>query len=327
MLENLSNISKKPCIDVALQAYGKPWQTVLCLLSLLRHSGDYIGTIYFILEPVQPAYDEIALTNLAKLHPKIKTLMLRHPLMSAESVQMERLGEANYRRSIRYQLAFERSENQYLFITHNDVYFEANILEAMLAEIGNAFAIGEIGQCWNCPAKRQHLLEELNINQGKICARERYQEFTISYEELLALYELSEIKGEHLRRDSGRDPIWQAEFANMPRPLPECRINEWVCLLNLQKVRPLTIPYGEARPFGCYIDGLDLGVAWFRDMHKMGFFAKHFEKDRYLKHFGGRQRMDDLAKYEYAENTAKAILKKDYQEFAELLADRGLNLE
>ena len=41
-------------VDVAINVYGKPYQTAVTLLSLLKHSGQHLNKIYFVVEPEQP---------------------------------------------------------------------------------------------------------------------------------------------------------------------------------------------------------------------------------------------------------------------------------
>ena len=43
-----------PQVDVAINVYGKPMQTAVALLTLLQHSGQHIGRIWFIEERKQP---------------------------------------------------------------------------------------------------------------------------------------------------------------------------------------------------------------------------------------------------------------------------------
>ena len=46
-------------IDVAINVYGKPWQTLVSLKSLLKVSAKYIDKIYFIEENKQPFNEDI----------------------------------------------------------------------------------------------------------------------------------------------------------------------------------------------------------------------------------------------------------------------------
>ena len=41
-------------IDIIVNVYGKPWQTLCSLKSLLKYSGEHIDKIYFINERENP---------------------------------------------------------------------------------------------------------------------------------------------------------------------------------------------------------------------------------------------------------------------------------
>lgn len=44
------NAQNKDKVDVIINVYGKPWQTLCTLKSLMKYSGKYIDKIYFIEE-------------------------------------------------------------------------------------------------------------------------------------------------------------------------------------------------------------------------------------------------------------------------------------
>ena len=170
-------------VDVAINVFGKPCQTALCVLSLLRHSSQRIGTLFLTIEAAGAKYDSVDSSYLARISDKITILAPRH-WIGLDALVPERLHDEGYRRSLRYQHAWENTDSDFLLLAHNDVYFKKDMLADMLAGIGDAIAIGEIGQCWNCPACRKHIVESLNINGGRPCSPERYREFKCSFEEL-----------------------------------------------------------------------------------------------------------------------------------------------
>jgi hypothetical protein len=52
-------------VDVAINVYGKPYQTALSILSLLKYSKKYINKIYINIEKKQPEdFDETILKEL-----------------------------------------------------------------------------------------------------------------------------------------------------------------------------------------------------------------------------------------------------------------------
>lgn len=310
--------------DVAIQAFGKPNQTALSLLSLLRHCGQYINNIFFIIELAKPQHDTISLSVLTGLHPKIRTMTT--PLwIGLDEIDLARLKrDIPYRQSIRYQLAWETCKEDFLLIIHNDVCFHADIVAPMQKAIGDNVAIGDLGQCWMCPASREHIVSELNINGGVVCAHEHYTDFHLTFNDLDAMYRLT--KARHEKHRNFLKAPWAPEFHKNPWPLPECRVNEWCCLVDMRMARSRTMPVGTGRPFGAYAFNGDLGVAWFRDMHRQGMAAKHFDLTPYLEHKSGHIRMWNEDAYREAEDWAADILRKEYADMVPNLRARGLKL-
>jgi hypothetical protein len=64
---------------------------------------------------------------------------------------------------------------------------------------------------------------------------------------------------------------------NNPKPLPECRMNEWSCLINREIVMKECKPLGDVSLFGEY--GLDLGTKWFREMYLKGYKFIDYRKN------------------------------------------------
>ena len=305
-------------VDVTLNVFGKPRQTALALASLLRHSREHIQKIYLTIERQSPVYDTVQPFFLRDFSDAIEFFVPEHWLQIDE-VEINRLGNKAYRHSVRYQYAWEKSAAPYLLVLHNDIYFHKDIIADMLRDIGDAIAIGKVGQCWNCPAARGHVMETLGINNGLACRRNRYEEFRVDFEDLNRMYRYCIEHKEHCRPFL---PKWSDEFRERPWPLPECRVNETCCLINLKTARKATVPYGKARPFGAYVSAgshnMDLAVAWFRDVHHMGYHARNFEFSEYLTHFVGHQRLFNERDYREAEDMAADILRTEYPEYAEL---------
>ena len=113
--------------------------------------------------------------------------------------------------------------------------------------------------------------------------------------------------------------LWAgASFQEQPWPLPECRINEWACLVNLDLTRPLTIPFGTALPIGAYAAcgkyTLDIGVTWFRAMHAHGLKAAHFPTKGWLTHWVGTGHKSQI-RYLQSEHHAKNLLQRMAPEY------------
>ncbi|WP_300157798.1 hypothetical protein [Solidesulfovibrio sp.] len=271
---------KTRIVDVAINVFGKPAQTALTLLSLLAESGRFIDKIYFIEEPdmVNSLFahaDLLALLGDRLVHFRPRHMNWRYPVNAA------RLGDEAYRHSLRYQYAFERTDKNYLLLVHNDCEFIGDAVGLLLGSLGDHAGVGEVGQCWLCPAKYL----------GH-CGPGRYRDYRPDFQTLRGLYET--LDPAIYRRRYTEEPT--RELVEHPWPLPECRLNEYCCLLNMAKVRPATCPQGPARPFGAYVDMgnpetgqgvLDIGVAWFGDMVRQGHTFGHVPLASCLRHVVG----------------------------------------
>jgi hypothetical protein len=240
---------------------------------------------------------------------------------------MAQLHDAGYRHALRYQYAWEMTDKDYLLIAHNDVLFCADVVPDMLDQIGSYIIIGEVGQCWNCPAARTNLVELCGVNGQITCRPEDYAAFTLDFAALNRLYKEAHNRKEHIRPFL---PRWSLEIKRQPWPLPECRVNEWCCMVNMKLARPATLPRGRARPFGAFVSAgchnMDTSVAWFRDVHMQGYRAKHFPLNGYLRHTAGTDSMFDKYKYESKEKQAAEIIRFDYPDFVRTVQANGFNV-
>ncbi|WP_243311717.1 hypothetical protein [Fundidesulfovibrio agrisoli] len=296
----------KAIVDVAINVLGKPAQTALALFSLLRHSGGHIGTIYFIEEPgpLNSNYSQAEL--LAALGGRVRRFR-PEATNWRYAVDPARLADPAYRHMLRYQYAFEATDKPYLLLIHNDCEFVGDAVGLLLENIGEATGAGEIGQCWLCPAAMRGL-----------CGPGRYLEYRPDYPELEALY--ASIDPAVYRRKYTEAPT--EELKRRPWPLPECRVNEFCCLIDMGKARPATCPQGPARPFGAYVDVgdpytgngiLDIGVAWFGDLVHMGHAFRHVELKECVLHEGvGHKALFDEERYVACEERAVDILTEKF---------------
>jgi tetratricopeptide (TPR) repeat protein len=260
--ENIEDSENK--VDVAINVYGKPYQTYITLLSLWKHSGQHINKIFFIEERSQPfnaQFEMIYQRFEGKLEIYVPSSQIFNHFFKPDMVRKN-----YYRISLRYQYAWEKSLNQYLFITHNDVLYHDDIIGTMLKEIQpNYVGIGQIGQCWNCPAK-----------VAKICNSHNYMDLNLSYEEAVDLTE----KYSPLAR---KEQALQLIDKNNPIPLPECRLNEFACLIDRKTTMNDIMPRGSVPPFGAY-SGIDLACGWFKGLSLLGYKFKHFEISKFCTH-------------------------------------------
>jgi hypothetical protein len=278
-------------IDVAINVYGKPYQTALTIQSLLKYSGNRIGKIYLILEKKQPkGFDKehlLSLLNGLEVVLYIPTIFIgvRSPKLNKILYLFKR-----FRYSIRYQFAWENSKADYLFISHNDMVYNKDIISGYLNEIQGHIAIGSVGQCWNCPA---------HVSQ---CDGSRYWGYRPDKFELVSIYKNSK----NIRSKLSIKKIKKSW------PLPECRLNEMAALFDMQIARPITIPQGKYAPIGLMT--LDIGTEWFKNISHAGYKVVNHAYNNYARHamfnkFGsghGSLFNEDL--YNYEENMAKEML-------------------
>ena len=158
-------------VDVIINVYGKPWQTLCTLKSLLQHSSKHIDKIIVIKEAQQP-YNE----NIDWIFEHFENLTIYTPIQYKFLTFSLNNESEDERFTVRYQYGFEKSDKKFIFITHNDVLYTGDIIGEMLELIGDSVGIGEIGQCWNCPAKSMGL-----------CSGEKFYDWNPSSSDLLNL--------------------------------------------------------------------------------------------------------------------------------------------
>lgn len=265
--------------DIILQVYGKPWQTLCTLESLMTYSEQWIDKIYLIEEAKHPFNDNIDIIfkyDYPIIHKKNKDFINIYQTRSKD-VPVD---------IIRHQWGIEKSDKKYVFITHNDVLYTGDIIGNMLNEIGDCVGIGEIGQCWNCPAKVQGL-----------CSGEKFYDWNPSFEDL------KQLKLPHIRtRVDNLDK-------DIPKLLPECRLNEFACLIDRE------VCIKEGRPYFGEFDE-DSGTAWFKSMYKKGYKFKDYRKDfihAFWAKTGGHEVEQRNKLYWDSEKIAEEYFKQHYE--------------
>lgn len=273
-------------VDVCVNVYGKPWQTLCTLNSLLKHSGESIDKIYIIQEVQQPYAEDIEW-----LYTHFNNLVIYVPALYTFAKSSVDSRDIRDRYNLRYQYGIEKSNKKHLFITHNDVLYTGDIITDMLQKIGDSVGIGEIGQCWNCPAASQNL-----------CHGSTFYDWNPTVEEVLRL------PLPHVRTN-----LHNVDKAN-PKPLPECRLNEWACLVNLELSNKETFPNGNTPFFGTY--GLDLGDPWFKSLHLKGYqfvdYRQNFIHSYWSPTGNGYQTQLNQDLYVQSETTAKKYFEQHY---------------
>jgi hypothetical protein len=280
-------------VDVAINVYGKPYQTLATLKTLMLHSGRHIDRIFFIQERKQPSWG--AKPDIVVKRFDTIDLFIPEHFLYTYFTEREKYEDQAYRWSIRYQYAWEHTDKKYLYITHNDVLYHDDIIGAMLDVLadGRHIGVGQIGRCWECPAFL-----------GNKCGGGKYLEYDPTYEEVLALAQTHPHK-------KGREHDALID-RDRPMPLPSCRLNEWACLINVEKVRHEVVPCGNTDPFGAML-GMDTATAWFRDLHLKGYRCKHIDIALYCRHgwgkFMGHETSCNSNYYSRAEDEAAAFLE------------------
>ncbi len=295
-------------VDVIISVCGKPFQTCLALLSLERACGDHIDKIYFIEENTKTRGIDVGCHQyvMDALSHKIVHFMPKQ-WNYCFPIEWDKMDDVDYRHSIRYQYGWEMSDKDYVLIIHNDAIFKKDVVGAMLDSIGDNVASGHIGQCWYCPA----------YFSGK-CTPDTYMDYRPEFRELVSLYrgaqppEGKQVRAYHIPR---MHPI----FFDQPWPLPECRVNEWCCLINMKIARKMTMPIGRVTPFGAFINVgkqiLDVGCQWFRDMHLRKQTCQNFDIYKYMYHDvppTGQPTLIDKDKYKDKELIALDALRADF---------------
>jgi hypothetical protein len=286
-------------IDVCVNVFGKPYQTLVTLKSLLKHSGDKIDRIYLIKEKEQPNGFDYKIISNGLNYDRLVEYTPKYHFFIGKSDVKRIVFDKNYRMSLRYQYGLERTDKKHLLIIHNDVLFEKDIVSEMLNQIGDCFTIGQIGQCWNCP-----MFYEKKCS-GEILSNN--YENQMSYDEVIKIVDKHPTTRTFIMAKSKID-------TNKPFPLPECRVNEWCALVNTEYYKMEVIPNGSVVPFGGYY-GIDLADEWFNMMVRKGYKFKNFDLKPYCTHAyfsnngNGHSSLYDGNKYQLEENNAKEYLK------------------
>jgi hypothetical protein len=272
-------------VDVVVNVFGKPWQTLCTLKSLIKHSGSHIDKIFLIKEKNQPE-------NIDFIFDYFDNVIVYTPDKFSFITKTINHKDQNERFVVRYQYGIENSNKKYVFLTHNDVLYTGDIIGEMLGLIGDNVGIGQIGQCWNCPAK-----------SAGVCSGEKFNEWNPTKEDIFKL------PLPHLRTN-----IEIIDLKN-PKPMPECRLNEWACLLNKEIIMEESKPNGECSLFGQY--GLDLGTTWFRDMYLKGYnfvdYRKNFIHSYWSESASGFQTQLKKDLYDKSEEMAKKYYEENFK--------------
>ncbi len=304
-------MSKK--VDVCISFFGKPYQAIVTIKTLMKYSGRHVDKIYIIRERNQPHDDYIGIFKIVDYFRNDPTIRLEiihsHYYLGPGAMDYERAKtDTRWRQSIMYQYAFENTDKKYLCLTHNDMLYHRDIIGEMLQRFTVApeslVGIGSIGQCWSCPA---------GPDWGNRCNSTRFEEFNPDKEEVIELTK----KYNTPRQKLQLNVIENGRF----HPLPECRLNEFCTLIDVEKYRKETIPNGNTGCYGANWGGIDTATVWSHDMYKKGYTFQHITLEEYTTHASfdhtgsGTMAYSRGDLYWYAEQKAADYIKQTFGPF------------
>jgi hypothetical protein len=282
----MKKVQNSKSVDVCINVYGKPWQTLCTLKSLMQHSGHHIDKIYLIKEHRQPFHEKIDF-----IFKFFQNLIVFTPIKHEFWSESTDVADEKQRHTIRYQYGIEKSNKKYIFLTHNDVLYTGDVLSDMLSKVQGMAGVGQIGQCWNCPA-----------NHAGLCSSEKFYQWEPSYEDVITL----PLPFSRTTKDL-IDPQY-------PMPLPECRLNEWACLLN-REILIKEQDYQDRNSIFGIANKIDIGCSWFKFMtiKKYQFlnYNQKFDHGYWAKNAGHVALIDEVL-YRASERVAKKYFYTHY---------------
>lgn len=293
-------------VDVSIGYFGKPYQTIVSVLTLLKYSREHINKVYITVERDQPFETYGAIYRVRKALEGLIPLDFYYPhsFYNLDTLDLERVKrEQDLRWSIPYQYALENSAMKHLFVMHNDMVFHRDMIGEMLPVLEKdpqMAGAGSIGQCWSCPAYTANL-----------CSSAVFAHYIPDKVEAIALYE----QYDSPRKTKGIEVLKTGRV----HPLPECRLNEYACMIDLENYRKTTVPFGENVCFGGnWGFTADLGTGWFYQMFNQGFRFQHVRLEDYATHSPfnpvgqGIVAYSNKENYFISEDNALAYLKKHF---------------
>ncbi|WP_428660017.1 hypothetical protein [Runella sp.] len=106
--------------------------------------------------------------------------------------------------------------------------------------------------------------------------------------------------------------------AGRVHPLPECRLNEYCALLDVEKYRKETLSQGNIGCFGGGWNGVDTATAWSHDIYQRGYVFKNFRLEDFATHApfdvtgSGTQSYTSAETYWGAEKNAENYLIENF---------------
>lgn len=223
-------------IDVAVPSYKKPESLLYTLMTLKKVAGDLIDAVYINDDCSNDGSVEIYNDRRVreyfspwKLNVRVNT---RNVHISQVYVPGYRVDYMDWkfmltkwhrfidprvphnRHDIRYQYALDNTDKKYLLIIHDDVKFVKDVVSLYLkafADNPNLAVAGDFGQCWRC--RFAAVCSPKKIMSGFRPSR---------------WWPLTPTSGE------------PADFNPANGYTRACRINEWCCMVDVEKCRDVT---------------------------------------------------------------------------------------
>lgn len=300
-------------VDVAVIIYGKPYNAIVSIKSLLEHSRQHIDKIYLTYEGRQPHDDWGGVHKVVDYFKGDPIQFVVHRpwhFLTSNPNDVERARtDARYRQSMMFQYALEKSDKPYVCVMHNDLRYHGDMIGDMLAQFEQRpelAGVGSIGQCWSCPASHAY---------AKRCTSTTMHQYVPDKQEALDLHR----EYKTLRHEIDLKVIESGRV----HPLPECRLNEYCALINIDTYRKNTLPVGPMRCYGSGWDGADVATPWFYEMFNQGYTFQHMVLEDYLTHApfeesgSGTITYNNAERYWRSEKRAKEYIDATYPKKAD----------
>ena len=272
-------------IDVAVNSFKKPESLLYTLMTLKKVAQDLIDTVYInddhsgdgtcdiYRKPEVVEYFKPWKLNVRENPRNVWTHQVYPTGYYPEYmnwfyrlVHFRRFISADYehdKNNIRYQYAIDNTDKKYLFIIHDDVRFNEDVISLYLQSFQkdkNCFMVGDLGQCWRC--KFADICSPQTIIDGKR-------------------------PSPHWPLTPCKDSKDIHKFNPKHGYNMDCRINEWSCLVDVEKLR--TVSETARCFFGNYYPRADIGAYIFCKGIQQGYtihdpLTTQSERKKYYDH-------------------------------------------
>jgi hypothetical protein len=257
-------------VDVAVQSFNKPESLIYTLFSLKKYSGQHIDKIYID--------DDLSERGVVEAYTQKKVVDYMYPIKLLVRTNTQKIGYAwscntksNFRKKnfiekiqilmqvpfnrakfykneddIRYQWCINNTDKKYIFVMHDDIKFNGDIVGLYLETFKNNDNVAIVGDLGGSPRCEFGPCGTKECNPQKIMEGYRpYKYWPITGKPKTFLHKVLGRKSRH------------------------CRINEWCCMLDVDKAKVIKEKYGAC--FGNVEGGGDTAVYWFEKIVNYGY--------------------------------------------------------